>query len=228
MSAALDTHDTIGPPERSGEARSGGGPEGRVPLPPAPSAGNVDPKVIRDQLNALKRQQRDARKQTWMQRVRGVDRSYWLYAGVGVAAVVGMLGCRSYQADQRETALALASIGASNRPAEQQAEPETIVVDGIPNPLDSLKLTAQARWMVGETDGVLPPTRSAIVITALLEQVDLCAKYVGLNDRAAIVVSDEPAAGFVPLVQCTAKPAATAELPAPTTSAAPATTVPGA
>lgn len=76
-------------------------------------------------------------------------------------------------------------------------------VEGIPpRALQALPLSNQAKWNIGAGgDGVLPPKRSTTVITALLERVDLCNVWVGLNDKANVVVAFEPAPGFTPLLE---------------------------
>jgi len=162
--------------------------------------------VIRDQINAQRRQLRDVRVQSTKARLGKVNRQYWAYAGVIVAAALGVVGCRSYAQDQRDTAIALAQLANAGR-VEQVAEQPPTIVEGIPNPLDALPLSNQAKWTIGAGgDGDLPPKRSTVVITELLESVDLCNVWVGLNDRANVVVAFEPAPGFTPLLtadQCT-------------------------
>lgn len=188
------------------------------PPPPPPPSGDVvdkpDPRVIREQIRTRQRQLREARLQSTKAKIGRVNRQYWVYGGVIAALAVGVMGCRSYSQDQRDTALALAQLanGGSQSDAtaaaiaelsqslKNQGPPTTI--DGIPNPLQSLPLSNQAKWNIGAGgDGVLPPKRSTTVITALLERVDLCNVWVGLNDKANVVVAFEPAPGFTPLLE---------------------------
>ena len=183
------------------ELRQGSGSGSAPPPPPPPSPGNVDPRVIRDQIRAQQRQLREARVQSTKARLGKVNRQYWLYGGVVAALAVGAIGCRSYQQDQRDTAMALAQLSVAGR-AEQQTPATTIVQEGIPNPLAALPLSNQAKWNIGAGgDGVLPPARSATVITELLKSVDLCNVWVGLNDKANVVVSFEPSPGFDPMLK---------------------------
>ncbi len=179
------------------------------PPPPPPANGaqdKPDPRVIRDQIKAQQRQLRDVRVQSTKARLGKVNRQYWLYGGVVVAAALGVVGCRSYAQDQRDTAIALAQLANAGR-VEQVAEQPPTIVEGIPNPLDALPLSNQAKWNIGAGgDGDLPPKRSTVVITELLESVDLCNVWVGLNDKANVVVAFEPAPGFSPMLtadQCT-------------------------
>jgi hypothetical protein len=130
-----------------------------------------------------------------------VNNRYYAYAGGIVALALGAVACRSYQQDQRDTAMALAQLSMAGR-AEQQTPATTIVQEGIPNPLAALPLSNQAKWNIGAGgDGVLPPARSATVITELLKSVDLCNVWVGLNDKANVVVSFEPLPGFDPMLK---------------------------
>lgn len=185
------------------ELLQGSGSGSAPPPPPPPTPGNVDPRVIRDQIKAQQRQLRDARVQSTKAKIGRVNRQYWAYAGVLVAGALGVVACRSYQADQKDTALALAQIANGGRAATAETQaPATTIVDGIPNPLQALPLSNQAKWNIGAGgDGVLPPKRSTTVITALLERVDLCNVWVGLNDKANVVVAFEPAPGFTPLLE---------------------------
>lgn len=180
-----------------------------VPQPPAPPPPPVeDARVLKERLRQDSRKLREARIKTAKEGLGKVNRQYWAYAGVLVAGALGVVACRSYQADQKDTALALAQIANGGRAATAETQaPATTIVDGIPNPLQALPLSNQAKWNIGAGgDGVLPPKRSTTVITALLERVDLCNVWVGLNDRANVVVAFEPAPGFTPLLtadQCT-------------------------
>ncbi len=168
--------------------------------PPPPASGNVDPRVIRDQIRAQQRQLRDARVQSTKARLSRVHPRYFIYTGVVVALGLGAVACRSYQADQRDTALALAQLANGGR-QQEVAPPSTVITQGIPNPLDALPLSNQAKWNIGAGgDGVLPPARSSVVISELLKSVDLCNVWVGLNDRANVVVAFEPAPGFSPML----------------------------
>ena len=92
------------------ELLQGSGSGSAPPPPPPPTPGNVDPRVIRDQIKAQQRQLRDARVQSTKAKIGRVNRQYWLYGGVIAALAVGVIGCRSYAQDQRDTALALAQI----------------------------------------------------------------------------------------------------------------------
>lgn len=188
------------------ELLQGSGSGSAPPPPPPPAPGNVDPRVIRDQIKAQQRQLRDVRVQSTKAKLGKVNRQYWAYAGVIVAGALGVVACRSYQADQRDTAIALAKLANAGR-VEQVAEQPPTTVEGIPNPLDALPLSNQAKWNIGAGgDGVLPPARSSVVISELLKSVDLCNVWVGLNDKANVVVAFEPAPGFSPMLtadQCT-------------------------
>lgn len=188
------------------ELLQGSGSGSAPPPPPPPAPGNVDPRVIRDQIKAQQRQLRDVRVQSTKAKLGKVNRQYWAYAGVIVAGALGVVACRSYQADQRDTAIALAQLANAGR-VEQVAEQPPTIVEGIPNPLDALPLSNQAKWNIGAGgDGVLPPARSSVVISELLKSVDLCNVWVGLNDKANVVVAFEPAPGFSPMLtadQCT-------------------------
>ena len=175
-----------------------------VPQPPAPPPPPVeDAKVLKERLRQDSRKLREARIKTAKEGLGKVNRQYWAYAGVLVAGALGVVACRSYQADQKDTALALAQIANGGRTATAETQaPATTIVDGIPNPLQALPLSNQAKWNIGAGgDGVLPPKRSTTVITALLERVDLCNVWVGLNDKANVVVAFEPAPGFTPLLE---------------------------
>jgi hypothetical protein len=222
----LDTMEYAEPNGSGGARTDGSGTPGGTPpspVPPAPILGvNVDPKVSLEQYKQAKQRRRQERKQQLRARLSNVDRSYYMAAaGLGVC-VLGFLGVRSLLGMQRDTALALADRTATTPAVADTAPAEQVVVQGIPNPLADLKLTGQARWIIGEVGGELPPARSAAVVTALLDQVELCDVYLGLNDRAAVVVSFEPTPGFSPLIQC--KPGIV-EVPqdlAPPTTVAPA------
>ena len=175
-----------------------------VPQPPAPPPPPVeDARVLKERLRQDSRKLREARIKTAKEGLGKVNRQYWAYAGVLVAGALGVVACRSYQADQKDTALALAQIANGGRTATAETQaPATTIVDGIPNPLQALPLSNQAKWNIGAGgDGVLPPKRSTTVITALLERVDLCNVWVGLNDKANVVVAFEPAPGFTPLLE---------------------------
>lgn len=139
--------------------------------------------------------------QSTKDKLRKVHPRYYAYGGVVVAATLGVISCRSYQADQARTSMALAQLSVGGR-TETTAAPATTIVQGIPNPLDALPLSNQAKWNIGAGgDGVLPPSRSATVITELLKNVDLCSVWVGLNDKANVVVAFEPTPGFDPLLR---------------------------
>ena len=175
-----------------------------VPQPPAPPPPPVeDARVLKERLRQDSRKLREARIKTAKEGLGKVNRQYWAYAGVLVAGALGVVACRSYQADQKDTALALAQIANGGRTATAETQaPATTIVDGIPNPLQALPLSNQAKWNIGAGgDGVLPPKRSTTVITALLERVDLCNVWVGLNDKANVVVAFEPDPGFTPLLE---------------------------
>jgi len=188
------------------ELLQGSGSGSAPPPPPPPAPGNVDPRVIRDQIKAQQRQLRDVRVQSTKAKLGRVHPRYFVYTGAVVACALGVVACRSYQADQRDTAIALAQLANAGR-VEQVAEQPPTIVEGIPNPLDALPLSNQAKWTIGAGgDGDLPPKRSTVVITELLESVDLCNVWVGLNDKANVVVAFEPAPGFTPMLtadQCT-------------------------
>lgn len=208
------------------ELRQGSGSGSAPPPPPAPAAGNVDQRVIRDQIKAQQRQLRDQRMQSAKQKLGSVHRQYWIGAGVVAGLVVGSMAWKSYRSDQRATAIALAQIASGNRPAAEATATTGApqVIEGIPNPLDQLPLTNQAKWMIGAGgDGVLPPKRSTTVLVQMLEGVDMCGVYVGLSDKAEILVSFDPRPSFVPLVQgCAAEAGTTVPVPAdpvPTTVA---------
>lgn len=171
------------------------------PVPPAPAGDNVSAKVRREQLRAMKRQNNEARRDELRARLRGVNRSWWL---VGIAIVaVGVLavGCRGYVSDQRATTLALAQIANGNTSTATSAP---VVVQRIPNPLERMSLTAQAKWLIGVADakGALQPGRSAQVITQLLESLSGCDTFVGIDSSAAVKVAKQPLPGYVPLVDC--------------------------
>lgn len=207
------------------ELLQGSGSGSAPPPPPPPAPGNVDPRVIRDQIRAQQRQLRDVRVQSTKQRLGRIHPRYFIYGGVVVALGLGAVACRSYQADQRDTAIALAQLANAGR-TEAPAEQQPVVVEGIPNPLDALPLSNQAKWNIGAGgDGVLPPARSSVVITELLKSVDLCNVWVGLNDKANVVVAFDPAPGFSPMLtadQCVATASTVVEVPAdpvPTTVA---------
>ncbi len=207
------------------ELRQGSGSGSAPPPPPAPAPGNVDPRVIRDQIRAQQRQLRDQRVQSTKQKIGRVNHRYWAYGALLVAGTLGIVACKSYQSDQRDTALALAQLaGGAQQPAPTVA-PEPVITEGLPNPLDLLPLSNQAKWNIGAGgDGVLPPKRSATVIAALLEHVDLCNVWVGLNDKANVVVAFEPAPGFDPMLapgECAGTPTTVAVPadPVPTTVA---------
>lgn len=206
------------------ELRQGSGSGSAPPPPPPPAAGNVDQRVIRDQIRAQQRQLRDARLNATKSKLVRVNRRYYAYAGALAALAVGAIGCRSYAQDQRDTAMALATLAAG---AQQQTAPTTpapVSVDGVPNPLEQLPLTNQAKWMIGAGgDGVLPPKRSTTVVVQMLGQLDMCNVYVGLSDKAEILVAFEPTPAFVPLVTgCdqTAQPVTTTTVTAPPVTAA--------
>lgn len=151
-------------------------------------------------------------------KVRGINRGYVITAGVLVVLAFGANSCRNYN-------LELARIKADDSaPAPTAtAEPSVPVYDGMPNPLDSMLLSDQARYIIGERateDGSrapMPVMRSAQVIAQIMEMQDLCEVYVQLGEGARPVVLTEPAPMSAPLMhesQCPVKPA----LPATTTS----------
>lgn len=174
------------------------------PPPPPPANGahdKPDPRAIRDQIRAQQRQLRDARLNATKSKLGKVNRRYYAYAGAIVFGALGVVACRSYQADQRDTAMALATLAAGAQQQTAPTSPAPVTVDGVPNPLDQLPLTNQAKWMIGAGgDGVLPPKRSTTVLVQMLGQLDMCNVYVGLSDRAEILVAFEPTPAFVPLV----------------------------
>ena len=179
-----------------------------VPQPPAPPPPPVeDAKVLKERLRQDSRKLREARIRTAKEGIGKVHRRYYGYAGLIVAVSLGAVACNSYRSDkkaeqqyQRDTALALAQLAAGNRTTSEAADPPP--TQGIPNPLQALPLSNQAKWNIGAGgDGLLPPKRSTTVITALLERVDLCNVWVGLNDKANVVVAFEPAPGFTPLLE---------------------------
>lgn len=237
-SVPLAPHGTLSSPERSGEARRTGEQVGAAPLPPpAPAPGNVDPRVISDQLKAKKRELRDARLNGARAKAKNTNPRYYWYAGAVVASALAVVGCRNYMGFQRDTALALADTrGGLSVAPETTAAPAAAV--GMPNPLQSLPLSSQAVYVlgaqyrtndkgeaVGFTD--LPPNRSAAVIGKLLEDVDLCNVYLSLGAKTEIVVAMEPSAGSYPLIdpgsQMCALPAYVPlpQDPMPTTTVAP-------
>lgn len=181
------------------DTRNGDFPQ--PPPPPPPPSDELDTRVIKERLRQNQQMLRERRIKDTKARLGKVNRQYWLYGGVVAALAVGAIGCRSYQQDQRDTAMALAQLSMAGR-AEQQTPATTIVQEGIPNPLAALPLSNQAKWNIGAGgDGVLPPARSATVITELLKSVDLCNVWVGLNDKANVVVSFEPSPGFDPMLK---------------------------
>ena len=204
MSAQLDTPGRIAP----AEGADGGGPaagagRGQAP-PPPPSLSNMSADALRQQMTALRRQQRQVRRQAAADRVRAVHRSWWIAAGVigGLAATA--VGCQRVQTAQDRTTIALAELATAPRESATTV-PQPVVVDGIPNPLDALALTSQARWLIGiDGNGALLPARSSAVIAELIKGTDVCGLFVSLDDKAAISVGRTPKPGSVPLVSCAA------------------------
>ena len=199
--------------------------ESKSAPPPPPHPGNVsDPKVAaklaRENLRLAKERQRELRKQSLADRVKGVDRSYYVAGACILGAGLAFMGVRSILGFQRDTALALQS----ERTPTSEA-PQVVQVQGIENPLEQLPLTYPARWMIGlNSENKLVPNRSTDTMAALLKQVDLCGVYIRLGSNAEIELLDSPAAGAQPLVECpaTATPVETPVDPAPPSS------VPGA
>lgn len=181
------------------DTRNGGFPQ--PPPPPPPPSDELDTRVIKERLRQDQQMLRERRLKDAKAKLTRVNNRYYAYAGGIVALALGAVACRSYQQDQRDTAMALAQLSMAGR-AEQQTPATTIVQEGIPNPLAALPLSNQAKWNIGAGgDGVLPPARSATVITELLKSVDLCNVWVGLNDKANVVVSFEPLPGFDPMLK---------------------------
>lgn len=181
------------------DTRSGDFPQ--PPPPPPPPSDALDTRAIKERLRQDQQMLRERRLKDAKAKLTRVNNRYYAYAGGIVALALGAVACRSYAQDQRDTAMALAQLSVAGR-AEQQTPATTIVQEGIPNPLAALPLSNQAKWNIGAGgDGVLPPKRSTTVITALLERVDLCNVWVGLNDKANVVVAFEPAPGFTPLLE---------------------------
>lgn len=177
----------------------------QIPPPPPPPA--LDAKAAKEQMHALRKMQREARKQRTVQTLRGVHPSVWIGAGVGVVALgTVVLGARwwSGQAEfQRDTALALAAA----RDTTATSQPQQAPVSGMQNPLEGMDLTTQAKWLIGPTaDGTgLLPGRSTLVVRQILESADACSLFISLDGNNLPRVSKQPGAGAVPLVDC-AKP----------------------
>lgn len=181
------------------DTRSGDFPQ--PPPPPPPPSDALDTRAIKERLRQDQQMLRERRLKDAKAKLTRVNNRYYAYAGGIVALALGAVACRSYAQDQRDTAMALAQLSVAGR-AEQQTPATTIVQEGIPNPLAALPLSNQAKWNIGAGgDGVLPPARSATVITELLKSVDLCNVWVGLNDKANVVVSFEPLPGFDPMLK---------------------------
>lgn len=181
------------------DTRSGDFPQ--PPPPPPPPSDALDTRAIKERLRQDQQMLRERRLKDAKAKLTRVNNRYYAYAGGIVALALGAVACRSYAQDQRDTAMALAQLSVAGR-AEQQTPATTIVQEGIPNPLAALPLSNQAKWNIGAGgDGVLPPARSATVITELLKSVDLCNVWVGLNDKANVVVSFEPSPGFDPMLK---------------------------
>jgi len=190
------------------------GRQTRPATPPAPGPDNMTWRAQRDQMKAQQRHIRDARKAEWSNRLRGINRQYWTMAGVGAALVVGVLAFRGYQADQKDTALALAQIAAGGATTDTTAAP--VVVEGIPNPLEQMHLTPQARWLIGiDKDGALLPNRSATVLVQMLAKVNPCTLFIGMDAKSTPIITATPTPGFTTLSDC---PASSTTLPAATVS----------
>lgn len=213
MSAGLDTPGMIAPPDGADEGGPGGGAgRGQAP-PPQPTVDNMSPEALRMQAAAIRRRQRQARRQAVTGRVRSIHRQWWWAGATIVGLTVGAVGCQRWQEQQTATTLALAEIATADRTPVAPAVTPTTAVGAIPNPLDSIQpaLTAQARWLISVgADGVtLQPKRSAAVVAAMLSQVDPCKLFLGLDDTAGLVVSREPRPGYVPLSSCAVQPSTT-------------------
>jgi hypothetical protein len=206
------------------------------PPPPPPAPGTLDAKAARKQMQALKKQQREFRRERTVARVKGVHPSVWAAAGIGLVLVGGAVGCQRVQSSQaefqRDTALALASL---REPATATSQPPAATVQGMENPLEqwlddtgTVKLTPQAVWTIGPTaDGSgLLPGRSTLVMRQILESADVCRLFIRLDDQNLPRITKEPGAGAVPLVECT-KPATSTTKPAAPPSSTTPTTVGG-
>lgn len=195
------------------------------PPPPAPTPDNtrqLDTEAARQQIRDLKRAQREARKQRTLSTLRGVNPAIWVTAGVGVAvfvtAVVGARWWSSQQQFQRDTAIALAAARGEQTTATSQPQP----TQGMDNPLLSMPLTPQARWIIGPTaDGTgLLPGRSTVVVRQILEGADVCKLFVSIDGQNVPRVTKDPATpGAVPLVDCTTTKASASTTAKPTTTA---------
>lgn len=202
------------------------------PPPPPPKGKDDEAKRIDEQLRLAKERKRELRKQNAMSRLRNVHPSHMYLIGGIVVAGAAFLGVRSLLGFQRDTALALADARAAA--VAPVAESGAQVVQGIENPLEQLALTGRARWNIGVQgpNNELKPLRSSIVVADLMEQLDLCSMFVGVNDLAELDVATDPLPGYVPLVESVGGvpcPGATGSTAVQTPAdPAPSTSVPGA
>lgn len=221
----------------AGDRPSLTGSEGTPPPPPPPPAAdgsNLDWRAQREAQRAQNRRLKHQRNAEWIAKARGLHRGYYIAGGVIVAGTLGFLGARSIVGMQQDANLALAHIAAGAQPVATTAAPAPVTVQGMPNPLESLPLSTQARWTIGSRfmendagDAVgfspLPLIRSSVVLTDLIERVDLCTIYVGLSDKAEVVLVGEPTAGFDPLLDPAQCPAAGAPMSVPSDPVPPTT-----
>lgn len=197
----------------------GSAPPPPPPPPPTQRDGNkAERQRMEQEAKELNRRLKQSKRQDRVDKLRRIDRSYYIAgAGIGVC-IVGFLGLKSVLS----TMLSIAEANNGNDAPTAVAEPQQVVVQGIENPLEQLPLTQQARWMIGLTsDGKLVPNRSTQTMAELLAQADLCGVYVRLADDASIELLDSPAGGAVPFAECAATPT-TVQVPSdPTPSSVP-------
>lgn len=231
----LDATDTLRSGGDAGAAARSGVATAQVPSPPPPPAGDVPPapgtaearRLRRQRLEqeraALRKSERHDRWQAWTGKARSVNRQVWV---VGAGALV--LGCAGWFV--RDTWLDLAAIKAT--PTELAPPPITTdpapptVVQGLANPLSELPLTGPAQFALGWSaqTGDLSPVRSGAALAQILDGVDVCAMFIGLDNEARVLVQREQFPGSYPM--CGAREVATPNdmVPLPTTTVAPVET----
>lgn len=164
------------------------------PPPPAPPAAG-DASNWRD----LKRADRARKRAELADKAKRVHPSWWKAGGAIAVLALSAVGCQKYQSDQRAANEALARIAAPT--ATSQPQPRLV---GIPNPLESLKLTPAAAQLIGAgTDGqTYNPVQSAKVVAQMIGTVDACAWWVSVDPQFNVALAREPKPGYVPLVDC--------------------------
>lgn len=216
----LDHSDTL---RSGGDAGAAARSEGRgqAPPPPTPADGERARKQRKADLDReraeLRKRERRERWDTFTAKLRGVNRQVWLVGGLGVGAVVVGWYVRDWRLQLAEIEAANATARAAD--VDTRDVPPT-VVQGLENPLSKLPLTGPAQFALGWSaqTGDLSPLRSGAALSQVLDDVDVCSYFIGLDNDARVLVKPEQFPGSYPMCGAREVPTPNDAVPLPTTT----------